>query len=237
PAREPAEFARAAGLLRDFGRVRPDGRLLLDGPGDPLRHPAVYDLTGLGDEIGLSCVSLRTDLLSDRFDAQRLASSGIGVLTVDLLCTDAPTYAALTGVDGHGMVMRRIDEVASARELSAGLNIPWILPRMTKCEAAMDSIEAFYDAWIMTMGSAVIDPVPAWSGDRIRPLPIPDDRSRQLDRNVIRVRSDGAVCDARWRSIGDVSAFDAGFEAAFEAWRAWIVSSSEQADVRAGSAA
>ncbi|MEM9373940.1 MAG: 6-hydroxymethylpterin diphosphokinase MptE-like protein, partial [Planctomycetota bacterium] len=114
--RERLTISRASEALQSFATHRPDGMLVLDGPGDPLMHPGVFDFASLGDELGLPCVMLRSDLLADGFDAERLVASGVGVLSVDLLCPDAPTYAALTGVNGHELVMERINSVAGARD-------------------------------------------------------------------------------------------------------------------------
>jgi hypothetical protein len=61
----------------------------------------------------------------------------------------------------------------------------------------------------MTLGGAVIDPLPAWADDRIRPLPIPAERAARIDSDIVRVRCDGMVCDARWRSYG-LNAFEHG---------------------------
>jgi hypothetical protein len=54
----------------------------------------------------------------------------------------------------------------------------------------------------MTLGAAVIDPLPAWAKDDARPLPVPRARQAQLGHDLVRVRSDGVVCDERWRSLG-----------------------------------
>jgi len=106
---------------------------------------------------------------------------------------------------------------------------------MTKCDAVLDHMEAFYDAWIMTVGSATIDPLPAWSTDRIKALPIPSRRALQIERETLRVRCDGAVCDPAWRPIGNVNAFDDGLEAAAEVWRASLTPPDEsQVSVVAG---
>lgn len=236
PARDRLALESAVPLLRSFIEERPDGVLRLDGPGDPLMHPAANDFVSFADELGVACVSLRTDLLADGFDAERLVASGLGVLSVDLLCQDAPTYAALTGVDGHQRVMDRIEAIAGARDLSGGLKLPWILPRMTKCDAVLDGMETFYDAWIMMMGSAVIDPVPAWSSDRIRPLSVPVRRAERIAADTLRVRCDGVLCDARWQAIGGVNVLRDGLQAGVDAWRESL-DLTQEAVAGAGSAA
>lgn len=197
------DLKAAHALIREHTRLREDAVVVLDGPGDPLMHPQVLDIVEMADEAGAACVHLRTDLLRDTLDAARLAESGLGVLSVDLLATNARTYAALTGLDRFDAVVERARNIVDARPaLSAGLPTPWVLPRMTKCDATLEQVEAFYDHWTMTLGGAVIDPVPAWFEDRIRPLPVPHARWLAAEANTVRVRCDGMACDARWRSYG-----------------------------------
>ena len=100
--------------------------------------------------------------------------------------------------------------IADARALAAGLPAQWIVPRILKCDATLEEIEPFYDRWIMTLGAAVIDPLPAWSADPIIPLPVPAARLTQLSREVVRVRCDGAVCDDTWRAVAGVRERTAG---------------------------
>ncbi len=208
--RAPIDLKAAHKLIREHAALREDAVLVLDGPGDPLMHPGVLDIIELADESGAACVHLRTDLLHDDIDAVRLAESGLGVLSVDLLATDARTYKQLTGVDRYEAVLERMGAIADARPaLAAGLPTPWVLPRITRCDATLEQIESFYDRWTMTLGGAVIDPLPAWTDDRIQPLPIPSERAARTESEIVRVRCDGMVCDARWRSHG-LNAFEHG---------------------------
>ncbi|MCC5824180.1 MAG: DUF115 domain-containing protein [Phycisphaerales bacterium] len=208
--RAAIDLRRAHDLIREHTRHREDAVVVLDGPGDPLMHPHVLDIIELADEAGAACVHLRTDLLHDTIDADRLAESGLGVLSVDLLATDARTYAALTGLDRYDAVLKRMGAIADARSpLSCGLPTPWVLPRMTKCDATLEQVESFYDRWTMTLGGAVIDPLPSWFEDRIRPLPVPGERLTAIESDIVRVRCDGMVCDHRWRNYG-LDAFQHG---------------------------
>lgn len=208
--RRPIDLKAAHKLIREHTLLREDAVLVLDGPGDPLMHPGVLDIIELADESGAACVHLRTDLLHDDIDAARLAESGLGVLSVDLLANDARSYKQLTGVDRYEAVMERMGAIADTRPaLVAGLPTPWVLPRMTRCDATLEQIESFYDRWTMTLGGAVIDPLPAWTEDRIQPLPIPAERAARIESEIVRVRCDGMVCDARWRSQG-LDAFEHG---------------------------
>jgi hypothetical protein len=201
--RWPIDLKAAHKLIREHTTLREDAVLVLDGPGDPLMHAGVLDIVELADESGAACVHLRTDLLHDKLDAVRLGESGLGVLSVDLPANDARTYKTLTGVDRYDAVLQRMGAIADSRPpLAAGLPTPWILPRMVRCDATLEQVESFYDRWTMMLGGAVIDPLPAWADDRIRPLPIPTERAARIESDIVRVRCDGMVCDARWRSYG-----------------------------------
>ncbi len=195
-------------------------------------HPDALDVVRMADEAGVACVHLRTDLLHEKVDPTALVESGVGVLSVDLLADDGATYEALTGVDRFRSVMERMGAIADARPVACGLRTPWVLPRMTRCDAALGEIERFYDRWTMTLGGAVIDPLPAWAEDRVRPLPVPEPRAARLAADVVRVRCDGAVCDARWASLG-LNAFEHGLVDAARLTR----SGKADAPARAGSAA
>lgn len=197
------DLKSAHDLIRQHTRAREDAVLVLDGPGDPLMHPQALDVVRLADEMGAACVHIRTDLLCEGIDSDALADCGLGVLSVDLLANDAGVYAGLTGLDRHQSVLERLGAIADARVADAtGLRAPWVLPRMTRCGATLDEVESFYDRWIMALGAAVIDPLPAWAKDSTRALPVPPTRAARLAHDTVRVRSDGVVCDERWRSLG-----------------------------------
>lgn len=208
--RAPITIAHAHELIREHTRQREDAVVVLDGPGDPLMHPEALDVARLADECGAACVHLRTDLLREGLSAESIIDSGVGVLSVDLLADTPAAYARLTGLDRHAWVTERMAAIADARATAAGLPAQWIVPRIVKCDATLEEIEPFYDRWIMTLGAAVIDPLPAWSVDPIRPLPVPAARAAQIAREIVRVRCDGAVCDEAWHAIASVNAIACG---------------------------
>ncbi|MFK7883514.1 MAG: 6-hydroxymethylpterin diphosphokinase MptE-like protein [Phycisphaerales bacterium] len=221
--RTPMAAQLAMDLLHEHAASRSDATVTFDGPGDPLMHHQALDLAAFSKGLGISCVSLRTDLLSSGQSDDEIIASGIGVLSVDLLASDEATYAALTGVDAYQGVFERVGALADARGLDAGgLRSPWVVPRITKCDAVLGQVEGFYDAWIMTVGAAVIDPQPGWVSDRVRPLPVPNRHAELRERNTLRVRCDGALCDAWWRPVGAVNVIQDGLSGATAAWRAHI---------------
>ena len=82
---------------------------------------------------------------------------------------------------------------------------PWIVPRITRCDAVYEEIESFYDRWLVLAGAAVIDPLPvpaaAQAEGRIRPLPKPAGAARRTWRMRMLVLCDGRVpaCEADLR--------------------------------------
>lgn len=208
--RAPIDLRTAHELIREHTRLREDAVVVIDGPGDPLMHPDALDFVRMADECGAACVHLRTDLLREGLSPEAIVDSGLGVLSVDLLADTPATYTRLTGIDRHTQVIERMGAIADARTTAAGLPAQWVVPRIVKCDATIEEIEPFYDRWIMTLGAAVIDPIPAWSGDPLLPLPVPAPRLAQLARETIRVRCDGAVCDPAWRPIAGINAITGG---------------------------
>ena len=213
---EPAErvamsASLATRLVESFGRIRSDGVLHLGpvahglgnkagGAGDPLLHSAWADITRAAKAVGVACVHVRTDLIAPDGDVDRLAQeildSGVDVLSVDLLAETPETYRALTGTDHFDLVRRtlgRLLELRAERLPDATLPTPWIVPRITRCEAVYAEIEPFYDRWLMLAGACVIDALPAESGDRYEPLPVPASAAARMSAELMRVASDGTA--------------------------------------------
>ena len=201
----PAMDERAAiELVRELGAARPDATLTLDGVGDPLMHPAALRVIEEAKRAGVAAVHLRTDLMRTEIETDRLLGSGVDAISLDLLAVSDELAAHLHGRDGGAEATARAIALAEAsiRRGAGGLPSPWIVPRITRCDEAYAEIEPFYDAWIMTAGSAVIDPLPAAEpGARIGPLPTPGlARDRTLRRTLV-IRSDGSAADGLARPI------------------------------------
>ena len=83
----------------------------------------------------------------------------------------------------------------------------WVVPRITRCDAVYEEIEAFYDHWLMQAGAAVIDPLPVpMPGQRIAPLPLPAcvrarDRARVVTIRCTRGSEDPASVGAEKEGI------------------------------------
>ncbi len=168
----------------------------LAGAGDPLLHPRWRSIVDRLRRLGAAGIHLRTDLL-DGFDAGALLDAGVEVVSVDLLADTPAVYAELTGVDRFPEVARNLEALIERRgEPSLGLHPTWIVPRMTRCDAAYADQESFFVRWLVRVGAALVDPMPdgALTGaGRITPLPRPRSLIRREAREVARVLSDGTV--------------------------------------------
>lgn len=210
---------KAARIIEAFASGRSDTVLTLHGAGDPLLHPDVLGVIGAARAAGVGLVHLRTDGLAESFDADSLASSGVDVVSVDVLATTPETYLRMAGVDGYELVKSRVEALLERRGTIAGLPGMWVVPRITRCDEVYEEIEPFYMGWLMAACSAVIDPVPEGvalpPSARIRPLPLPALARARRARETLVVRSDGRACSGDGREAGDLSV-----EALEKVWRA-----------------
>lgn len=207
PILDPALAHR---LFREIARVRSDACITFAGAGDPLLHPDGLDLIAAAKEAGIASVHLRTDLLAPT--AASLVGSPADVISVDLMAEDAATYRRIMGVDRFADARQNLERLIAAR---SGLR-PWIVPRMTRCEAALPGMERFYDRWLLASGACVIDPhpwgpadppgsPPAAAEERIRALARPRTVQWREAGRTMTIWSDGSVTHPRSdRRIGSV---------------------------------
>jgi len=209
PERGPVPTERAIRLIEELASHRPDLALTIAGEGDPLHHPEWSRIIGCARDAWVGAIHLRTDLLCAGAEPERLAESGVDVVSVDLLADSRDSYRALAGVDRFEHATGNLDRlIAAVRASTDGPRPVWIVPRITRCDAVYDEIEAFYDRWLSRTGACVIDPMPLPRvGDRIAPLPVPEAAMRREDGSTLRVDADGGVrapgIDTPWRTIGD----------------------------------
>lgn len=211
PERPAMTLDLAAAAIEQFAQIAPAGAVTLAGAGDPLQSPIVVDVIRLAKRAGL-CAHVRTDLLCEPDRAAALVEAGADIISVDLLAHDAATYRMLAGVDAYDRVRANIESLIDTRVRAGGVPIPWIVPRITRCDAVYEQIEPFYDHWLLRAGSAVIDPLPReMAGERIAPLPLPEHSARRLMAEEVTVLSDGALlagagplAAARARPMGSV---------------------------------
>lgn len=145
---------------------------------DPLDHPefaTIVDAAVASD----GAIHLRTPLTSDRFDVGELTRGRFQVISCDLLATTDAAYGAITGRNDGARIRARFESLLAAR--TTPWSIPWIIPRLTRCDAAYAEVDPFFKAQVIACGWAVIDPLEApRPGERIAPLPIPRSARERL---------------------------------------------------------
>jgi spore coat polysaccharide biosynthesis protein SpsF (cytidylyltransferase family) len=192
--RPPLDVDRAAKLFEQLGRARPDCVCTLAGAGDPLLHPRWRDVIASARDRGIRAIHLRTDLVTSDQNAEALLNSGADVISVDLMADSRDTYRAIMGIDAFDRVRDQLAQMLQARRRIGAVWHPWIVPRLTRCDATYAEIERFYDRWLATAGACLLDALPeAIGGQRIAPLPLPASVRGRMDRLRCRVLSDGGV--------------------------------------------
>lgn len=171
------DAVRAA--VADLARDRNDVVVTFDGAGDPALHPDLPSLVRAARESGAVAVHVRTDLAGDDATIAALIAAGADVVSVDLLAQEPATYGALTGGGDLALALANLDRMLAAREPeseSRWLRAPIVVPRMTRCDAVYEELEAFYDRATLVCGHAMLDPLPAGcesADERIAGLPVP----------------------------------------------------------------
>lgn len=195
--RLPIDPALAARLVRAQSRGRADAMLTLGGAGDPLLHPAWREIVMAARAASIACLHVRTDLLvgEDALESLLQPETMPDVISVDLLAHDPRTYQTITGVDAYALARGNLEALLERRAAMAhGFGSPWIVPRITRCDAVYEQIEPFYAEWVMRAGACVIDALPrAQTGERIAPLPLPPGVSGATSRDAMLVLADGSV--------------------------------------------
>lgn len=184
-------------IIEQFASGRPDAALTLHGRGDSLLQPQWREIVRFAKQAGVGSVHLRTDLVCANETIDELIQSGVDVISVDLMATTAGVYKDVMGTDKFDIAqanLNRLIELRNGRPMVDGLRVPWIVPRITRCDRVYEEIEPFYDKWLMATGACVIDPLPrAMQGERIEPLPVPDHVTTRHRLEQIVVRCDGSV--------------------------------------------
>lgn len=219
----------ARSLISQAHKLNNECSLLIAGRGDPLIHDQVMPIIEHANTTGLS-IELRTDLLdqavNQRFPIERLLSSGISVLSVDLLANTPHLYQQMSGSARFDAILDTMQSLFTERsKASSPLPTPWIVPRITRCDAVYNDLLGFYDRWISVCGCAIIDPPPPNTPGRIQQLRVPDHRAQQLDARTLRIAADGQVVDQHHQPIGSINAIELGIQEAYTQMRRVIESS------------
>jgi hypothetical protein len=216
-------FGLAGRILTELAALRPDAALTLGGVGDPTSHPEMVRIVRHAKKVGIGAVHIRTDLVCDPAQLDAILESGADIISVDLMAHTQETYRTLMGADFYSQVRTNLEHLISrraSRTNPGGLPTPWIVPRITRCDAVYAEIEDFYDHWLLTAGAAVIDPLPhAIPGERIEPLPIPSIAASRLGRDSLTILSDGTVAPSPTDLSGDRPIGDLSKEHLADVWR------------------
>ncbi len=186
----------AIGAMREFGSGRGDDpctvTLRADEPlsgVDPVDHPDFAAIV-CAAKGGRLAVHVRTPLTSRVADHARLVDGSIAVISCDVLATTAEAYLRITGRDDGSRVFDMFERLLAMR--SGPWSTPWIVPRLTRCDAAYAEVDPFFRARIITCGWAVVDPLgAARSGERIGPLPLPTTARARLSSLTRTIGIDG----------------------------------------------
>jgi len=220
-------------LLIEARALRDDCSVLFHGRGDPLLHPEVISLIQQANELGVASVELRTDLLGQSHTPEEIINAGIDVLSVDVLADTDESYQAMSGTDGFTGLLNQMQSLFNTRKNTQGvLPMPWIVPRITRCDAVYSDIQTFYDRWLSVCGCAIIDPNPNPDpSDRIQPLTIPHHRAGQLTDTTLRIQADGQVVDEHHNPIGSINAIELGVQEAYTQMRRAIDQSNPESGI------
>jgi hypothetical protein len=153
--REPMELATARRIFAELAEAD-DARLVLAGVGDPLLHENVIEIIAAAQDAGVRAIAIETDFIGvtpQRIEA--LAESAVDIVSVHLPAASAGTYRAVMGVGGLDEVNANLQIFFRRRQLH-GRGVPLLTPTFVKCRQNQAEMEAWYDHWIRTVGSAVI---------------------------------------------------------------------------------
>jgi len=168
------------------------------GRGDPLEHPDALGIIEAARGAGIAHTHVRTDP-AQPLDRLAPLLDRCEVLSLDLLANTAATHERLVADSRYETAVQTIESLITQR---AG-RLPWIVPRITRCDATMTEIEGFYDRWLMRAGAAVIDPLPAAASDRLSPLtPPPLARDAAQARTLVLTADGNATTGSEDRSPG-----------------------------------
>jgi hypothetical protein len=169
------------------------------GVGDPLLHPECPSFVGLAKERGAR-VHVQTDLLATEETLAALIEAGVDVISINLSALRGVTYEAAMGRTDLRQVLTNLEFLRGRQRELDGLTMPWIVPRLVRCDATYEDIEGFYDKWLLILQTAVIEPMPSWSPyaaeQRLQPVPVPEAVRQAERRRTLFVRCDGGVVSA-----------------------------------------
>ena len=148
-----------------------------DGQWDPLVTSGWMETIAAARAAGAAGIHMRTRLV-DASDAtlRHLVSGAVDVLSID--CLDES--------NGLAPIRPTLERLLALRRETLGddgMGIPWIVPRLLRCDGSYELVEEFINEWVSRCGWATLDPLPhARPGERIGPLPIPASAAERFSR-------------------------------------------------------
>lgn len=133
-----------------------DDRLVwLAGHGDPLRFAQLGDVCQILRSAGVLGIGIETHLLdlSDE-TLKMLFDVPVDLIEVRLDALTPTTYQRVHGVDAYDTVVANIERIEAIRR--EGHPRPLVACSLTRCEATIDELEPFHDAWIPKVGTSVL---------------------------------------------------------------------------------
>ncbi len=178
---EPEELIVARDGVDVAAAVRESGEGVAvtfgDGVWDPMATGAAIAHIQGAKAAGAAGVHVRSRLAGvDDASLVRLVLSGVDVISVD--CFE----------EEHGLarsrgVLERL--LAARREVIGddGMGMPWIVPRLVRCDGTYELVEEFVNEWVTRCGWAALDGLASFRTDeRIGPLPLPPSAADRFER-------------------------------------------------------
>ncbi|MDX2145896.1 MAG: 6-hydroxymethylpterin diphosphokinase MptE-like protein [Planctomycetota bacterium] len=173
-----------------------------EGTTESLQHPEIVEIARTLRRAGATVVHLRTKLALDQASMRaripQLVDGTFDVISIDLDRFEqrSITIGAATGVDPRAS----LDALLAARDArvasAGGIATPWIVPRLERRDATLESLDEFCKLWLMRTGAAVIDPpseAALRDAARVEVLPRPERVRRRTARELLRIDARGAV--------------------------------------------
>lgn len=121
-------------------------------------------------------------------DPRAWLESGASVISIDVDPVRLASGASNAALDALAALRATACTTAGSGGApgSDDFRTPWIVPRLTRCDATYPHVQAFMNRWIEACGWCVLDPLDApRPGERIAPLPVPASAARRMARSRV----------------------------------------------------
>ena len=208
-------------LLRSLTAAWPSCSVSFAGVGDPLIRADAQEIIRAASTCAWFTHVRTEPVHGDRLEA---LTGIVDVISLDLYADTAASYEAITGADGFENAAAAADGLLAKRREAGLRRPPYVVPRLTRCDAVISEIPSFYNRWCARAGAAVIDALPrAVEGEGCAPLTPPSLARERAERRTVAVRADGTVATGTDdRCVGEAvgSALELAPDAIVQALRA-----------------